>query len=140
MIGLLLFKKNFISLMEKRFQNLELANAGNLAQLKFQKTLRTAIENYKYGDDYHLQALATVLSKNIFIFSYFTKNGNLILPNSLTSQELSNHFLNKSKNIGHHLRYEPIANNILSPACSNDNLNGFYSAKTQHYTALIPKS
>lgn len=144
-IGLLWFKIDFYRLIENRFKNLDEQFPENQAKIKFESILRDAIENYEFGNEYHLQVLSTVLSRNIYVYSYFTKSGKLILPSNISSKDLLNHFddkNSKSSLIGQHIRYEPIKNTTFyyDENLKNENLYGFFSGSWKHYSALIPKT
>jgi hypothetical protein len=140
-ISLLFFKSNFIEILEKRYKNsCEPQFPQNQAIVKFQTILRTAIDDYLYGNEYHLQALSTVLARDIFIYSYFTRNNELILKKNLSSTQLVNLFKNKSMDIGHHIRYQPIKNDFFKTDSLNLSLNGYFNGSLKHYTALIPKT
>ncbi len=140
-ISLIMFKKNFIEILEKRFKNSsEPRFSLNQAKVKFETILRTAIDVYQYGNEYHLLALSTILGRDIFIYSYFTRNNELVLNKNVSSTQLINLFKNKSMDIGHHIRYQPIENQYFKSSFQNINLNGFFNGSLKHYTALIPKT
>ena len=140
-ISLIKFKTNFIEILEKRFENsCEPRFSLNFSIVKFETILRTAIDVYQYGNEYHLLALSTILGRDIFNYSYFTRNNELVLNKNLSSTQLVNLFRNKSMNIGHHLRYQPIENVHFNSNFQNVNLNGFFNGSLKHYTALIPKT
>jgi hypothetical protein len=140
-IGILLFKKDLFKLMETRFRNID--QSIDKAKFNYLEILRVAMNNYQFGNEYHLLILSTVLSRNIYIYNYFTKKGKLILNNNISALELEDYFndsKDKSSEIGHHLRYEPIENNIFCEKniYQNNNLHGFFSASWKHYISLIP--
>lgn len=142
-VGLLLFKKDFYKLLENRFKNLDQSFPENQAKLKFEGILRIAMDTYEFGNEYHLLVLSTVLSRNIYVYSYFTRKGELMLPKCTSDIELLKHFDDrtcKSSLVGQHLRYEPLNNRIFNKNLNFQNLYGFFAASWKHYAALIPKT
>ena len=135
-ITLLLLTKDFMDLLIKRYRNLDSLYPENEAKVKFERILRAAMDNHEFGDEYHLLAVSTFLSRDIFIYSYFTKDDCLLLPRHLSSSQLLHEFKKKSNKIGHHLKYEPIQNKYFIKTIEQS-LNGFFTATGDHYTALI---
>ena len=133
---MLLMRENFIKLIKEQYESTETTNALNLAKTDFKKHLHVALNNGQWGNEYHLIALATALGKQFYIYSYFKKNNNFGLNKSIDIEALDNNFktLGDSK-IGHHLRYQPLLNNIF-PCYDGKILYGFYGGN--HYTALVP--
>jgi hypothetical protein len=110
-ISLLLFKNDFTRLLEKRYENI-MTDFKQYSSVKYQKILRTALENYEYGDEYHILALATILGGDIYIYNYFTK---LITASPRISvEELQKIFNTKCViKAGIHLHYKPLKNEPL---------------------------
>jgi hypothetical protein len=84
-IGILLFKKDLFKLMETRYRNID--QSINKAKINYLEILRVAMHNYQFGNEYHILILSTVLSRNIYIYNYFTKKGKLILNNNISALE-----------------------------------------------------
>ena len=136
-VGMLLLKTDFLKIINQRYEHFEKDNIEMRTQLKFEKLLRDAFEDGCWGNEFHLLALATVLGRKIFIYSYFTKSGEFLLEKNIDVNELLLEFKKKPSKVGHHLQYEPIQNDFF-PKLAFDSLNGFICTKSAHYTALIP--
>ncbi len=134
---MLIMKNNFIELLEKQYKATETEHSLALARINFEENLRIALDNKKWGNTYHLIALATVLGKSFYIYSLFKTQGKFRLEENTSKIELNKHFKKKrNSEIGHHLRYEAFKNDFF-PKTNRFALYGFYCGR--HYTALIPK-
>jgi hypothetical protein len=133
---MLLLKQNFLDLLNQQYKSIEKENSEAYSKIKFEEYLRIALDDKRWGNEYHMVALATVLGKNIYIYSKFKKDGKFQFRRNISKALLIGLFDTKSSKIGHHLRYEPLKNDFFVKADKNV-LHGFYC--DQHYTALIPK-
>jgi hypothetical protein len=135
---MLLMKENFITIIKEQYESTKTDNALALANINFQEYLRKALDNEQWGNSYHLIALATALGKYFYIYSFFKTNNKFVLSKTIGIKALDKHFkaFGDSK-IGHHLRYEPLLNQLF-PKINDNILYGFYDGR--HYTALIPKT
>ncbi len=134
---MLLMKLKFIKLLEENYLSTKTPNALALAQINFQEYLRIALDDGEWGNTYHLIAVATVLGKQLYIYSFFKTQDQFRLDVNIGKDQLNKHFKETGNSlIGHHLRYEPLKNDFF-PKVNNNILYSFFDG--QHFTALIPK-
>jgi hypothetical protein len=134
---MLKMKKEFVLLIKNHYLSTETNLAEEYAEINFQENLKLALENGAWGNMYHIFALSTVLGRSIYIYSFFKTNGRFRLSKNIGIKKLDEEFKKlRNSNIGHHLRYGPLFNQIY-PKLNNSVLYGFFDGT--HYTALIPK-
>ena len=97
-------------------------------QEKYQEIIATAKAPNKWGNEYHLLALSTCLSINIYIYNFFESK---VIENEA----------NKTMNnlSGFHLIYESIKNKTFLES-KKETIYGHYNPKAMHYTSLITKA
>ena len=135
-LALLMMQKEFVQLITNHYVSTKTDNAEDYAKINLQEYLRIALDDGAWGNLYHLIALSTVLGRNIYVYSFFKALGQFRLNKNVGIKQLDKEFSIKKSKIGHHLRYQPLYNQIF--AKSNDNvIYGFFDGA--HYTALIPK-
>ena len=144
-LSMLTMKQSFIKLITQQYESTNTLNASSLACANFQEYVKVALTDKEWGCSYHLIALATVLGKHIYVYSSFKKKNKFQLNKNISLECLDKHFkdsITGDSKIGHHLRYDPLINNVF-PKANENCLYGFFSfggpTVAPHYTALIPK-
>ena len=75
-ISLLVFKKDFVTLLDKKYEHTSVSDFKSYARVKYKtflKFFKISMTDFKYGDENHILALSTILSRDIFIYNYFIK-------------------------------------------------------------------
>jgi hypothetical protein len=145
-LAIIVLKKQITNVLSSEFEHFNSDVDGNTVvtnsklktfiRRKLKDTLLRAKNNKKWGNQYHLLVLSSLLNKNIFIYSGFKlRNGKLQLDKNVSEAELINAF-NDRQPIGHNIKYEPIENEFFK-GLSINNLYGFYH--DNHYVALVPR-
>ena len=130
---IIIFKTTFENILRTEYDDYN--KNPTALQLKLEDILIRAKTDTKWGNEYHLLALSTLLNKNVYIYSEFLKKGKFIIRKSTNEQNLKAEF----NRIGLNLIYEPIDNTILRRSNSKiSNIFGYY--RNNHYVSLIPKS
>ena len=131
-------------MIREQYESTETPDALNIAHDNFEENLKISLKDEAWGNSNHLIALSTIIGKNIYVYSSFKIRNKFQLNRNIGLKGIDNHFKNSRKlgfKIGHHLRYEPLINEVFPK--SNDNcLYGFLSnagTMKAHYTAIIPK-
>ena len=88
----------------------------------------------KWGNEYHLLALCSFLNKKLYMYGNCTKDNKFVFHRDITENEL----LIKFDQIGQHLFYLPIENQIFKRHTEMSNIYGHF--KGNHYVSLIPNS
>lgn len=130
---IIIYKKNFENILKNESD--DYIKKPDALQLKMEDIVYRAKTDKKWGNEYHLLALSTLLNKNIYIYSEFIKKGKFIIRKSATENTLKENF----HKIGLNLVYEPISNTIFKrPNIDISNLFGYF--RNKHYVSLIQRS
>jgi hypothetical protein len=133
-VTLLMLKDTFLKILKNELKSMSKTELElqELTLRKYRKMIVVAKTDYEWGDEYHLLAISTFLSMDIYIFSYFEK--------ALSKDQLINSFNDKFNKSGLHLIYEPIKNTVFDNLNNKKIIYGFFDPLKSHYTSLIPQT